>query len=51
LRKTSAAGAIGVGIPIGRPQPALQLGIVDAETFDRVVDSAKMVRPYVATAS
>ena len=30
-------------------QAALQLGFVDAETFDRVVDPAKMVKPYVAT--
>ncbi len=30
-------------------QAALDLGFVDAETFDRVVDPAKMVRPYVAT--
>jgi fumarate hydratase class II len=28
---------------------ALQLGYVDAAEFDRVVDPAKMVRPYVAT--
>ena len=31
-------------------QAALQLGFVDEKTFDRVVDPAKMVRPYVATA-
>jgi fumarate hydratase class II len=29
-------------------QAALQLGHVDEATFDRVVDPAKMVRPYVA---
>src|SRR6201987_135080 len=29
-------------------EAALQLGHVDEETFDRVVDPAKMVRPYVA---
>jgi len=29
---------------------ALQLGFVTAEEFDRVVDPAKMVRPYVAAA-
>jgi fumarate hydratase, class II len=28
---------------------ALELGFVDAAEFDRVVDPAKMVRPYVAT--
>ena len=28
---------------------ALQLGFVDEAEFDRVVDPAKMVRPYVAT--
>jgi fumarate hydratase class II len=28
---------------------ALELGLVDEETFDRVVDPAKMVKPYVAT--
>jgi hypothetical protein len=27
---------------------ALSLGFVDAEDFDRIVDPAKMVRPYVA---
>jgi fumarate hydratase class II len=31
-------------------QAALQLGFVDEKTFDRIVDPAKMVRPYVATA-
>jgi fumarate hydratase, class II len=30
---------------------ALQLGVVSEEEFNRVVDPAKMVRPYVATAS
>ena len=30
---------------------ALQLGFVSEEEFDRVVDPAKMVHPYVATAS
>ena len=30
-------------------QAALQLGFVTAEEFDRVVDPAKMVKPYVAT--
>jgi fumarate hydratase, class II len=29
-------------------QAALQLGFVDEKTFDRIVDPAKMVRPYVA---
>src|SRR2546428_14130880 len=29
-------------------QAALKLGYVTAEEFDRVVDPAKMVRPYVA---
>jgi fumarate hydratase class II len=32
-------------------QAALQLGYVDEPTFDRVVDPAKMVRPYVAEAA
>jgi len=32
-------------------QAALQLGFVDEATFDRVVDPAKMVEPYVASAS
>jgi len=32
-------------------QAALQLGFVDEATFDRVIDPAKMVTPYVATAS
>jgi fumarate hydratase, class II len=31
-------------------EAALQLGHVTAEEFDRVVDPAKMVRPYVAGA-
>jgi fumarate hydratase class II len=30
-------------------QAALQLGFVDEATFDRVVDPAKMAKPYVAT--
>jgi fumarate hydratase class II len=30
---------------------ALQLGFVSDEEFDRVVDPAKMVRPYVAAAT
>jgi len=30
---------------------ALQLGFVDEATFDRVVDPAKMVKPYVANAT
>jgi fumarate hydratase class II len=30
-------------------EAALQLGYVDSATFDRVVDPAKMVKPYVAT--
>lgn len=29
-------------------QAALELGFVDEQTFDRVVDPAKMVKPYVA---
>ncbi len=32
-------------------EAALQLGYVDDETFDRVVDPRKMVKPYVAAAS
>jgi fumarate hydratase, class II len=32
-------------------EAALQLGFVDERTFDRVVDPAKMVKPYVASAS
>jgi len=32
-------------------QAVLQLGFVDETTFDRVVDPAKMLKPYVATAS
>jgi fumarate hydratase class II len=30
-------------------QAALQLGFIDEQTFDRVVDPVKMVKPYVAT--
>jgi fumarate hydratase class II len=30
---------------------ALKLGYVSEQEFDRVVDPAKMVRPYVATAT
>src|SRR5258705_13838139 len=30
-------------------EAALQLGFVDEQTFERVVDPAKMVKPYVAT--
>jgi fumarate hydratase class II len=32
-------------------ESALQLGFVSAEEFDRIVDPAKMVTPYVATAT
>jgi len=32
-------------------EAALQLGFVDEATFDRVVDPAKMVSPYVASSS
>ena len=32
-------------------EAALELGFVDKRTFDRVVDPAKMVKPYVAAAS
>jgi fumarate hydratase class II len=32
-------------------QAALALGLVDEETFDRVVDPAKMVTPYIASAA
>jgi fumarate hydratase class II len=32
-------------------QSALQLGFVNETTFDRVVDPARMVKPYVATAN
>jgi fumarate hydratase class II len=31
-------------------EAALQLGFVSEEEFNRVVDPAKMVRPYVAVA-
>lgn len=30
-------------------QAALQLGFVTEDEFDRIVDPAKMVKPYVAT--
>ena len=30
---------------------ALELGVVDEQTFDRVVDPTKMVKPYVAAAT
>jgi len=30
---------------------ALKLGLVTEDEFDRVVDPAKMVKPYVATAT
>jgi hypothetical protein len=32
-------------------EAALELGFVDEQAFDRVVDPAKMVKPYVAAAS
>jgi fumarate hydratase class II len=32
-------------------EAALELGLVDPQTFDRVVDPAKMVKPYVAAAA
>jgi fumarate hydratase class II len=36
---------------IALKQAALQLGFVDETTFDRTVDPAKLVKPYVATAA
>jgi fumarate hydratase class II len=30
-------------------EAALQLGFVTEDEFDRIVDPAKMVKPYVAT--
>ena len=30
-------------------EAALKLGLVSEEEFDRIVDPAKMVKPYVAT--
>jgi fumarate hydratase class II len=36
---------------LGLKAAALQLGFVSEEEFDRVVDPAKMVRPYVAAAT
>lgn len=38
----------GIAVLRSRP-PALQLGFLSEEAFDRVVDPAKMGRPYVAT--
>jgi fumarate hydratase, class II len=32
-------------------EAALELGVVDEQTFDRVVDPTKMVKPYVAAAA
>jgi fumarate hydratase class II len=32
-------------------EAALQLGLIDEQTFDRVVDPAKMVKPYVAAST
>ena len=37
-----------MGHDLSLREPALQLGFVDEQTFDRVVDPAKMVKPYVA---
>ena len=43
------AGTISADHDLTLREAALKLGLVDQETFDRVVDPAKMVRPYVAT--
>src|SRR6516162_2187600 len=40
--------ACGTGSPSNPATTALKLGFVTEELFDRVVDPAKMVRPYVA---
>ena len=40
--------ACGTGSPSTPATTALKLGFVTEELFDRVVDPAKMVRPYVA---
>jgi fumarate hydratase, class II len=37
-------------LPFNAHRAALQLGFVNEEEFDRVVDPAKMVKPYVAAA-
>ena len=43
--------ACGTGSPSNPATTALKLGFVTEELFDRVVDPAKMVRPYVAEAT
>jgi len=46
--KASAIAHFAVEHDLTLKEAALQLGHVDEATFDRVVDPAKMVRPYVA---
>src|SRR6202008_434317 len=46
--KASAIAHFAVEHDLTLKQAALQLGHVDEATFDRVVDPAKMVKPYVA---
>jgi fumarate hydratase, class II len=46
--KASAIAHFAVEHDLTLKEAALQLGHVDAATFDRVVDPAKMVKPYVA---
>jgi fumarate hydratase class II len=46
--KASAIAHFAAGNDLTLKEAALKLGHVDEATFDRVVDPAKMVRPYVA---
>jgi fumarate hydratase, class II len=48
--KASAIAHHAIDHDLTLKEAALQLGYVDEATFDRVVDPAKMVKPYVAAA-
>jgi fumarate hydratase, class II len=48
--KASAIAHHAMDHDLSLKEAALQLGYVDEATFDRVVDPAKMVKPYVAAA-
>jgi fumarate hydratase class II len=49
--KASAIAHYAMDHDLTLKEAALQLGYVDEATFDRVVDPAKMIKPYVASAA
>jgi fumarate hydratase class II len=49
--KASAIAHFAMDHDLTLKEAALHLGYVDEQTFDRVVDPGKMVKPYVASAT